>query len=233
MVLFIVNFGYWYLIRITGDLESFNVLKDDIIKKIFPSEKMQSDFITFYEKYKEIFLNYSASLIMFLNILVLFPVLQIIRWVSSYKDKKTFFCLDICFFKLPDNIIFLYILVAGSVISLFFYEYKWLESYKYLLNNTFIIFSLLYLFNGLAIVRVYTKARFLPFKGILLINFILSWFFPEVFFLIIVILFLVGLFDFAFDLRKKALHHISVVIINSRDYAGTVKKRCSPFRSIG
>ena len=208
LLLLFINFGYWYFTYLVHGAETFGFLQENALKKIFPDEKMQTAVLKFYKDYGEIFLNYTASFIMFFNALSLFVVLSVIRWIQSRKDKRFFFCLDLCFFRLPDHLIFLYIPVATAFVGLFFY--KFFEPYKYLLSNIIIIFSFFYFLNGTAIVRVYTKIRFLPFGSLLLISFIVSLFIPEILLLMVAAFFLIGLFDFAFDLRKKALHHASL-----------------------
>ncbi len=208
--LFLVNFGYWVVHYLINGFEISSFFSKDRIKNLIPDKKLQSDFLKFYDQYGNIFINYSASLTMVLNTISLFLILPIVRWIKSKKDSKSFFWLDLCFFRLPESTILLYIpIICLFTISLF---YDIFDGYAYWFNNFVFIFSFVYFLNGFAIARAYAKARFLPFGVFFLIVFFVSWFAPHLFLLIIFSLFMIGLLDFAFDIKKKALHHVSVRI---------------------
>ncbi len=209
-LLFCINFGYWVFQYATDNLLIFQLFDKSKIEKLVSDEKMRTSLIEFHKNYRGNLLNYSASLTMVLNTLSLLLILPIIRWMRSKKNEKLFFWLDLCFFRLPESMILIYMpIIALFIVSIF---YNVLGEYSYWFANLAFIFSFLYLLNGLAIARAYTKARFLPFAPILLIIFSFSWFMPQLLLLLVLSLFIVGLLDFAFDIKKKALHHVSVRI---------------------
>ena len=207
-ILFCINFGYWFFQYATESLLIAQLIDKLNIEKLVSDEKVRTELMGFYKKHGDSLLNYSASLTMILNALSLFLILPIIRWMRSKKNAKSFFWLDLCFFRLPESTILIYIpILALCIISIF---YNVLGEYSYWFSNLAFIFSFLYLLNGFAIARAYTKARFLPFGPIFLIVFLSSWFVPQFFLLFVFSLFVIGLLDFAFNIKKKALHHISV-----------------------
>ena len=207
-LLFCINFGYWVFYYTTGDLSITQLFDKSRFESLVTDEKVRAALLEFYKKYGGSMLNYSASLTVILSTLSLFLVLPIIRWINSKKNKSSFFWLDLCFFKLPESTILIYIPILSLFVASIFYNI--LGKYSHWFGNLTFIFSVLYLLNGFAIVRAYTKARFLPFGFVFLIAFVSSWFVPQIFILLIFSIFIVGLLDFAFDIKKKALHHVSV-----------------------
>ena len=205
-VLFCVNFGYWVLHYWADSLQISHLFDKSKMESLVTDEKTRTELLKFYEQHGKTILNYSASLTMVLNTLSLFLILSLVRWIRSRKNKGYFFWLDICFFRLPEPMVLVYIPALALFIASIFYNV--LDEYAHWFGNLVFMLSFLYLLNGVAITRFYAKVRFLPSGIIFLIIFFSSWFIPEAFLFFIVALFGVGLFDFLFDIRKKALQHV-------------------------
>ena len=179
-------------------------LKSDIQKiipeKVFP----KTLFNTMVDYYPIItllsYLLLANSVIIFLKFIITFKKenRHLRPWVS-----------DAYYFKLPDFtiLLFLPILILASIRLGFKIINPTLD---YILLNTISIFGIIYLLNGLSILFIFLRVRLLPSRLIIIITLITGFFLKEFLFLCLFSLVIVGILDFVFNLRKKALHSIPI-----------------------
>ena len=203
VVLLFVNFGYWFLVYHTnpGVIEQ---LKENSLKGIVPmyEDKISKEDL---DRIAHIFyFDYSVVFTAVFELFTLFFLLAIVSWWHRKgRREKTFFFLSIGFFKLPQQFILFYISLLATLTVHLYVPFS--ESYGLILNNLILLFSILYFLQGISIAFLYAKVRYLPQGIILGITFLFFYFIPMTLVMVLASLFLIGLFDFAFDLRKKTL----------------------------
>jgi len=148
-------------------------------------------------------LRYSASMI-FATISVIFLfVSMLVRRVLYSRGIKNSDLGGLAHFKLSDLFIWSYIpvgmLYAGS------FHIAVPEIVRFVIENIFWILTVLYIFQGASITYLFFTTRLFPLQITVILTFTLSLFFPFAFITTVTALAMIGLLDFWFDFRKKAL----------------------------
>ena len=199
---FAINFGYWLLIYLTDPkvIENFKKNSSENIIRIYkneiPKEHLDQTIQTIYFDYAPVFTA-------LFNLFTILLLVLIVHQFWKKKHKNTYFLLSINFFKLPPKAILFYIpLLAVLMLRLYV---PFLEPYALFLNNLILLFSIFYFLQGVSIVLLYIKVRYLPLGFIMIPTLLICYFIPVVLVLLLFLLFLLGLFEFALDFRKKTL----------------------------
>ncbi|MDH5719987.1 MAG: YybS family protein [Spirochaetia bacterium] len=178
------------------------------------SNYLQDSFKPFAEFYKSMGISveeviaqlkrFSPAIIFLQNAISLFFLFTLIRKIYEYKKKETLFLGRLSFFKMPDNIIWLFIL-SGGVLALS-YITQIPDNILMVFENLTAIISIMYVFQGLGTIWIFCRVRFLPLQWIILSAFITSMLWPGFLFFYIIMSFFWGLGEFWFSFRKRALH---------------------------
>lgn len=164
-----------------------------------------------FEEQKNRFFDiiYSYSMLFtFINILTAFYFLtSIARRILAYRKIEVSPYGSFTFFRLPDPMIWAFIAFALAFILLSRMAEGALPEYLYVvITNLFFILGSLYTLQGFAIAGLYLVVRMLPVASIFIMIFLLSMVFPAFFIFILVSFLILGLLEFWFNFRKKALH---------------------------
>ena len=184
----------------SGDFLFFSYITTKI-KTIIP---------TFPQESLELMFKYYPTMWFIFGFTLLVVLTNIIKLLLFYKKETTstsYFATDLYLFKLPDYSIFIFLISLIYVTLTFYFHFK-LQSLDYIFFNAFLICSFVYFLNGLAICLIFCKVRLMPVKTISLVILLLSLFLIELLLLLMVFIIILGIIDFVFELRKKALHSI-------------------------
>ena len=125
------------------------------------------------------------------------------NYFTSSQQKKAFFG-TLTFFKLPD--IFIWIFIGSSILVAVSHRVLNNPELQFISINLFFIIAYLYVLQSIGLIQLYGMIRVLPNTGVLILMVLLSMIFPSVTVYILVALLLLGLLEFWFNFRKKALH---------------------------
>ncbi|RME89595.1 MAG: DUF2232 domain-containing protein [Candidatus Hydrogenedentota bacterium] len=148
--------------------------------------------------------SYGAIFLFFQFMLSHFFVLWLVRKINEKKQLKHLPVGEVSLFVLPDVVIWVYIALGGMLLAA--YSFRWDEPIRLVFTNLFAIFSLIYVLQGVGIFTLFLHLRYLPVKAVWLIIFLASLFFPALLLFWISLFWLIGILDFWFSFRKKALH---------------------------
>ena len=115
------------------------------------------------------------------------------------------------FFRLSENFIWFFLAVAAAFLVGINFEIHRL--FRQIITNIFAITSILYVLNGMGIITAYCRIRFLPIRIIIVASVTLIIINRALFMIFCLFFFLLGILDFRFNLRKRALQ--PKIILNS------------------
>ncbi len=191
-----LNFSYWF-IAYSKKLPTIEFIEKEIFSKLLSNQEAQDILVSVYT-------NYTPILILFFNTITLFILILIIRMIKQKKKDESFSLAKIDFFKLPHSSIFFYLPLL--IVFLLMVTFKIEDAlWGPLVKNMILIFSFFYLLQGAGISILYLNIRLLPINFIFGIIFLLSYFIWPFFLMTIGLFFCLGLLDFAFNIREKAL----------------------------
>ncbi|MDH4261880.1 MAG: YybS family protein [Spirochaetia bacterium] len=177
----------------------------DLIKKLF-EEAYQVLVVspgTFDEWYTDL-TQLGALNIFIFNMIFFLLLLGIIQQILTYRKIRLPVIGNLGFFQMPFYSVWIYI-AAGLyfLISL----QLWHDNINlFIAKNIFYIFSTLYIFQGISIFWLFLQVRLLPSAGIVIGMLLFAATFQILSIIILSFFILIGLMDFWFDFRKKALH---------------------------
>lgn len=156
----------------------------------------------------ELVIHLSPAVVFIQNAIVYFILLTIMRFIYQVSKKDASIIGAMNLFRLPELFIFFFISLAALVATLVYYETEGWAFYIPL--NALLITAFLYLLQGWGIMSLFFKVRIFPVAGLLAVILMISLFFDQIFLMIAFLLIMVGLSDFWFDFRNKALHPRSI-----------------------
>lgn len=152
---------------------------------------------------------YMSPVLVFISTSVFFYlIMNLLRLVSVIRYGRSIPYGTLVFFNLPQYFVWLFVGAGGIYfLSKFFPS---LETFFIFASLNFIVaLSILFIFHGNGIVMAFLQARLIAsswvFTGVLLT----LLFFPAGFFFLQILFLLIGLFDFFFSFRNKALQPAS------------------------
>lgn len=196
VVLFIINFTAISILHINNP---------DVIRDLF-SEVYQAIIVnpgTFNKWFNDL-VQLGALHIFILNMIFFLILMSITGTILNYRNLRVPVIGSPAFFQLPFFTIWIYI-ISGM---LFFFALKTHPNAIFLFaaKNLFYILSTLFIFQGISIIWLFLQVRILPAAGALISLVLFAFMFQLLTVIIFSIFLLIGLLDFWFDFRKKALH---------------------------
>jgi len=149
-------------------------------------------------------LSLSALHIFILNIIFFLILLGIIDRILSRRNLRLPVIGNPAFFQMPFYSVWIYILSGILFFAAIKAGYTGLP--LYITKNLFFILSSLFVFQGISILWLFLQVRLLPAAAITSSLFLFAFMFQLFTVLIFSSFLLLGLLDFWFDFRKKALH---------------------------
>lgn len=206
-VFFLLSFAVVFGLNFAGivyiDISQPAALKD-IYKKLYDMANSMVHIPQSLDEAFADFIRYGAVRLFSYYILFFFLVLSIMGRIFDYRKVRRPLIGNPMYFHLP--VFSVWISIASGLIYLLVLHYKIEGPLLFVTENFFLIFMILLVFQGISIFWVYLQVRLLP-AGAIVAALILSAFFFQSFAFIVLGFFLVlGLLDFWFEFRKKALH---------------------------
>ncbi|MDH5717433.1 MAG: YybS family protein [Spirochaetia bacterium] len=180
-----------------------NVIDNYISSSFQPLDKLYSSVgITVDEMISTVY-RFSPTIVFFQNLITLFFLFFLMRKIFAHTKKKEILLGKISYFKMPENVIWFFILSAGSLTV--FNLLKIETQLNVIIENVTAILLIFYLLQGLGTFRIFLQIRFLPFNWIFLAVFMSGLIWPGFFMFFVFLLTILGLGDFWFLFRKRAL----------------------------
>ncbi len=184
--------------------EVLNLFKEDFMKKLdtllTTLQHDKKSISTNLMDYK----SYFFVAILITNVLCIFLSIAVLRLMNIRKKVISFYPPEITFFHMPDHTIIVFLVL----LSLFTYalgRHPTTSSFFEWTMTLLSINALLYIVQGIATITIHLRIRLLPPRAILGLYFVLSYFSIHIFVFISFCFLLIGLLDFVFEFRKKAL----------------------------
>lgn len=175
------------------------------IKKAFPNINNSKVDIT--EVFKKSFMEYALGYSFFQNALTILITLFVMRFIIRRRNGAALPLGSLNLFSMPEKFIFIFIASLALPILSFYVN---VPSIPYLIFTNIAIFLLiLYIFSGMGIFNIFLEVRLLPSNWIFLGILLISSFFPIAFIIFLGIMAMLGLGDFFFNFRKRALHPVT------------------------
>ncbi len=204
--------AFLFLMILNYPILEFHFLGSEIFTNTLSSffEEVSVDPGLFEEQKRQFFdIIYSYSMLFtFINVLVAFYFITSIgRRIFMYRKIQISPYGNFTFFRLPDSLIWGFILLALLFILFNKMDARFFPEIAIVMGtNLFFILGTLYILQGIGILALYMLVRMLPSASIFLMLFLLSMVFPSFFLFIAFVFLLLGLLEFWFNFRKKALH---------------------------
>jgi len=196
---FIVNYSVFYL----------GFIKNGLFKEIFSeiySQIMVEPTTSLKETENDLYqlvIQYSAFFT-FLQISAVFFIISFFyNKIAVIKNQKRTILGHLGFFRISDYFILLFIVFALGLAYIYFKKIDlfWVPIYE----NIFFILCTLYIYQALSTLWLYFYVRMLPFGQIAFVTIILGTIFPFITGALLLSLLIIGLLEFRFEFRKKAL----------------------------
>ena len=177
----------------------------DLIKTLF--FQVYQNFVvnpgTFEAWFSDI-IKLGALHIFIFNIVIFMILYYVIGQVLKFRKISLPLVGNLSFFHMPFYSLWAYILSATFFLVTLKFNYGNLP--LYVAKNLFFIFSTLYIFQGISIFWLFLQVRLLPAGAIVVTILVFAFLFQLLSVFIFSFFVLLGLLDFWFDFRKKALH---------------------------
>jgi len=201
---FLVSFILVFLVDFSA-VAAIHITNPDLLKKLF-GEVYQTIIVSpgTFDAWFSALIELGALHIFVFNIVFFLLLLRMIDTILQYRKIRQPLIGTMAFFQLPFVSIWFYI--ASGVF--FFVTIKTGQTgvTYFAAKNLFFIFSTLYIFQGISILWLFLQVRLLPTGGIVIAMVLMAFMFELIGVLVFSFFILIGLLDFWFDFRKKALH---------------------------
>ena len=148
--------------------------------------------------------DYSPFFIFIENTLYFFIIYHFCRLALSRVEARLSVFGNLMFFRIPDLWVWVYILMAVIVILTTRYLPK--SEWLHIPRNLLLLGTFLYIIQSFSTLWLFLQVRLLPSMGIISFAILMALIFRPVAAILLLGMLLVGILEFWFNFRKKALH---------------------------